>query len=738
MQVEGVVDRVRYHSRENGFTVFVLATEDGPLTCVGNFLDINPGEAYVLDGDLAIHPKFGAQFSVTSWTKKEPSTREQLVAYLSSGLFPHIGESRAQKLVDLYGEKTLETITDHPEALRKIRGIGKKRAEEIHQALLDQAANRASMIYLQSLDLGMKLASRILDKYGRNTEAIIRENPYRLAEDIEGVGFLTADKLARKLGVEEDSYFRTLAGLHYLFQTRMEEEGSSFWTGDRLEEELEKLLGLASSHLDEALEALEGQGRVHREGGPIPGPEDRWYPDWAYLAEQVIAGRLAILMEEDREDLVIDKTKVEGAMGLRLSGLQEEAVDRSAREPILVITGGPGTGKTTILRAILEVFDQNGLTSDLAAPTGRAAKRMEESTGRTASTIHRLLGFKGSEEGGVIPEYDGDNPLPLDALIVDEASMIDLSLMATLVRALPDGARLVLVGDVDQLPSVGAGNVLHDLIRSQVIPTIKLDRIYRQSKESLIVSNAHRIHHGQLPEVNDKEGDFFFLPTPTDRDAADLVEDLVARRLPQAYDWDPLRDIQVLSAMKKGVCGVEELNRRLQAALNPQGARSDHVTSGRDRSFWPGDKVMQVKNNYNLLWTDGGEVQGQGVYNGDFGFVEEVLPEGEGLVVDFEGRRVTYDLQTMGELDHAFAITIHKAQGSEFPCLVLPMVAGPPFFLTRNLLYTAITRARKLCILVGSRRIMESMIKNDRSDARQTSLDRAIIASMERGSPFDF
>lgn len=740
MQVEGLVDRVRFHSRENGFTVFVLSTEDGPLTCVGNFLDINPGEAYELEGDLVIHPKFGPQYSVTQWKKKEPSTREQLMAYLSSGLFPHIGESRAQKLLDLYGEEVLDRITRDPQALRKVPGIGKKRAEEIHQVLLDQAESQSAMIYLQSLELGMKLASRILDKYGKDTEAIIKENPYRLAEEIEGVGFLTADKLARKMGVEEDSYFRTQAGLLYLFQNKMTEEGSSFWTRARLEDELEKLLGLVSLHRYQALEKLELEGRVHRVGGPAYGPEDRWYPEWAFSAEALVAGRLAILLSSGHqsEALTIDRARVEEAMGLHLSGLQAEAVKESAQASVLVITGGPGTGKTTILRAILEVFEQNGLTAELAAPTGRAAKRMEESTGRAASTIHRLLGFKGSEETGVHPEFDAENPLTLDALIVDEASMIDLSLMATLTQALPDEARLVLVGDVDQLPSVGAGNVLHDLIRSGEIPTIKLDKIYRQSKESLIVTNAHRIQHGLLPEVNDKAGDFFFLPTASDKDAADLVEDLISRRLPQAFDLDPLRDIQVLSAMKKGVCGVEMLNRRLKQALNPQAAMAEKLEGGRDETFWPGDKVMQSKNNYNLLWEDSEGGQGQGVFNGDFGFVAEVDESGEGLVVDFDGRRVTYDLQTLGELDYAFAITIHKSQGSEFPCLILPLVGGPPFFLTRNLLYTAITRARKLCVLVGSRRVMESMVKNDRSDARQTSLDQAIIRALETKSPFDF
>lgn len=731
MQVEGRVEKVRYHSKESGFTVFVLETADGPLPCVGSFLSLQPGEQYALTGEFTFHPKFGEQFQVHQAEKQEPSTEGQLVAYLSSGLFPHLGQARAQALVKRYGLKVLETIYEHPEVLLKIRGIGRKRAKEIHQALAEQKASRAVMLYLQSLDLTIHLAGKIVERYGAKTRQLLEENPYRLAEDIEGVGFHTADQIARRLGVAEDSYFRTLAGLTYLFSNRMVEEGSCFWSYHRVEEELQRLLGQPSAYLDQALEALVTQGRLYRQGGPVQDPSDRWYPAWAFEAERSVAYHLARLLAHgsDLPLLVIDAAAVEQAMALSLSDLQKKAIRETAHHSVMVITGGPGTGKTTILRAILELFRANGLRSALAAPTGRAAKRMEESTHFQAATLHRLLGFQG-QEGALACTYNEDNPLELDALLVDEASMIDLTLMDHLLRALPDCCRLVLVGDVDQLPSVGPGNVLADLIASRRLSTIQLDTIYRQSASSLIVSNAHRIQAGRLPEMNQRAGDFFFLSAPTDYDSADLLEDLVARRLPQAYQLDPQRDIQVLSAMKKGPCGVEELNRRLQQVLNPPKQDQEEALF-RGQVFRPGDKIMQIKNNYQRRWMGPDGIGGEGVYNGDFGFIDRLESDGEALVVDLDGRKVRYEAKDFSELAHAFAITIHKAQGSEFPCVVLPIIAGSPFFLTRNLLYTAITRAARLCILLGNPAALSKMVQNDRKDRRNSSLKEALVRAID-------
>ena len=545
--------------------------------------------------------------------------------------------------------------------------------------------------------------------------------------DLAGIGFRTADRIARKLGVREDSILRTQAGLLYLFDRAQRSDGSCYLTRTEMEEALAQLLGERPETLEEALFDLIVQGKL------VEDPEkNRWYLRIIDEEERNVAMRVVTLLGEKSAPLAADMEEIERSIGIRLDETQRDAVVRAATEPVLVLTGGPGTGKTTIVRAILELFDQNQLSTELAAPTGRAAKRLEQSTTRSALTLHRLLGYRGGEEAAHHPSMNEDNPLAADAVIVDEVSMVDLELFSNLCAALPDGCRLILVGDADQLPSVGAGNVLHDLIASDVVPVVRLDHIYRQAERSMIVVNAHRIRNGMDPILNEPGGDFFFLSADGSRDAADLIEDLVVRRLPEHYGFVPKRDIRVLSAMKKGECGVENLNLRLQQALNPPHPERKEYMVGQVL-FREGDSVMQVKNDYDLEWNDlsdpDEEQKGEGVYNGDFGVLTAVDPEGEFMEASFDGRVAHYLPLQFKELSHSFAITIHKSQGSEFPCVVIAVVPGAPLLETRNIIYTAMTRARKLCVLVGDVATLHRMVSHHRMERRNSSLNERLIAA---------
>ncbi len=731
MQVMGTVSSIRFRNEENGWTVLVLSTEDGDITCTGTFLFIQEGELWEMDGEFIFHEKFGQQIQVKVAKKQVPKTTDQIERYLSSGLIPHIGPKTAKKLVDKYGEKVIDKILEDEKTLLKIPGIGKKKAGAIRQALADQEENREISIFLQSLEIGPKTAAQIIQTYGDQTIPAIEKNPYQLIDDVDGIGFRLADKIARNYGIEDDSPFRLKAAILYLLQREARDQGLSFLRREELETGMAKLLGKAPEDLDRLLFDLEIAGKLKHDH-----KNDRWYEKELYEVENEIANKLAQMVAYPLIDrLDFDPLLVEVEMGVRLAEKQIDAIDLASKNQIMVLTGGPGTGKTTVLKAILTLFDKNGLNTVLAAPTGRAAKRMEESTGRAAITLHRLLGYRGGKDGDSLkPEKNEDDPLTCDAIIIDEASMIDIFLMGNLMKAVMPETRLVFVGDIDQLPSVGPGNVLQDLIQSQIIATVKLDTIYRQSAESLIVTNAHRINHGEEPILNQSDKDFFFLPTANAVDALDVIIDLVIRRLPSHYGLKAKTDIQVLSAMKKGPCGVENLNLSLQQALNPKNPKK-HEIEVRDQVFREGDSVMQSRNNYKMTWKErpsakssllhGDEemVEGEGVYNGDFGLIERIDPEGEWLEVDFEGRLARYSEEDFKDLIHSFAITIHKSQGSEFPCVVIPLVAGPPMLLTRNILYTAITRAKKLVVLVGSQNMLNAMIKNNLIKDRNSSLD---------------
>lgn len=717
MKIRGTVAKIRFRNEENGYTVLLFSTDDGDLTCVGTFIRILEGEPYTFEGDLIFHRKYGEQFQVQKAHRETPKTKMALIRYLSGDLIPYIGEKTATHLVEQYGENVLDVLLESEEALLRVRGIGKKKAKAIRKALSEQKDSRDLVMFLQALDIGPRIAAEIIRTYGERSRAIIEENPYQLVEDVAGIGFRTADAIARRSGLPSDSLFRKKAAVVYLFAETASSSGHCYLEEEEIRDRVTGLLQMEISDLSDVLYELLLEGKLVKQ-------KNRWYQASLYYKEKDAALRIMRLVASHigKEDLKLDAKRIEEKMQLTLSPEQKESIQASATSPVLVITGGPGTGKTTILKAILEIFDQNGFKTALCAPTGRAAKRMEETTGREASTIHRLLGYRG--ESGMQPEYGEENPLEYDALVCDETSMVDIDLMANLMRAIPVHARLVFVGDADQLPSVGPGNVLGDLIASGVIATVKLDRIYRQKETSQIVANAHRINHGEMPVTNAYDSDFFFLRADDQAQIADLVEDLVKRRLPEHYGLDAKRDIQVFSVMKKGICGVENLNRLLQRALNPSCGENNEAEY-KDHTFRVGDKVMQTKNNYKRAWTLR-ETEGEGIYNGDFGEIIAVDDEEGCLTVSFDGKETTYEGRDWEELSHAYAITVHKSQGSQFPCVILPLTQAAPMLLSRNILYTAITRAQKLLILVGSPSILRYMVMNEKRLRRNSSLDERL------------
>lgn len=712
-KIEALVTDVSFRNDENGFTVLQVRLDNGKRTsAVGIMPELSNGERVALSGEWMKHPQYGDQIKVSMCEVMKPTTARGVERYLASGLIKGIGPSTAKLIVQAFGASALDILQYTPERLIEVSGIGKKRAEMIGESFSKQHQMREAMVFMQSYGISPTLSMRIYKKYGEHTQKVIQENPYQLVEDIEGIGFRTADLIAASLGIAKNAPGRLRAGVCYVLTDASASNGHTYLPKETLIWQTTRLLGVEEELAEHALSTLViDQALIAQQMEEHVAV----YMPRAYRAEIETARRLHSLQAalpyqaDQKVDRKIDVWQQK--TGITLNKDQIRAVRAAVTEGVSVITGGPGTGKTTIIRCILALLSKDAEVI-LAAPTGRAAKRMSEATGYEAKTLHRLLEYGG---GDSLFAKNADNPIEGDVLIVDEMSMVDIFLMRGFLRALLPGTRLILVGDADQLPSVGAGNVLRDIISSDTVPCISLREIYRQDVESMIVVNAHRINNGNPPFLNHKSSDFFLERCDTAEIAAACIGNLITTRLPAYLQLDAFRDMQVLSPMKKGDCGVWAINKLLQQKLNPPRKELAERIYG-DTLFRVGDKVMQMKNNYQLAWSKaygGVTEEGQGVFNGDMGQILDIDDEEKTVTVRFEDdREAVYEDARLEELELAYCISVHKSQGSEFPVVVMPVVGGPPMLLTRNLFYTAVTRARRMVVLVGKEAAVRDMVHN--------------------------
>lgn len=727
IEVKGLLEKIIFHNEENGYTVLKLNTEDGDLTCTGNAMTIKEGREYRMKGDFTYNQKYGEQFSFTEIEEVLPTEVDGIIAYLSSGNIPFIGTKTAEKIVDKFKEDTLKIIDENPKRLLEIEGIGQKKLEKIKEAFREQSELRSLFIYLSKFDISQKEATKIYRAYGQSAVEIVRTNPYKLGEDIRGFGFKRADELARVVGIREDSDLRINSAIKYVLKLATY-EGHTYLPEKELIHEAKKFLNCDEEKIEKSLSRLMFDQEIYIK---VYKDHKNVYFTSMYRSENFSAGKLITLLRENpieinRDELNDEIDDLESEYH-KFGEKQRFAIINSVANKVSLITGGPGTGKTTTLKAIIEIFENMDKKVVLAAPTGRAAKRMEESTKRKASTIHKLLDIHSDSYFEDVEEVEAD------VVIVDEFSMVDLNLFNILLQALKPGTTLIMVGDKDQLPSVGAGNVLADIISSGLVPMVNLDEVFRQEKESLIITNAHLINQGKMPIVNGSGSDFYLIRENSMEEIAKKIVDLVKNRLPNYYGVNPVTDIQVLSPVKKTMVGVNNLNKLLQEALNKNKEKIE-VSKG---VFKKGDRVMQMKNNYNMEYEieHTGNFE-KGVFNGDTGFVEEVNEDEKYVVVRFdENKLATYEYKDLEELSLSYATTIHKSQGSEYPVVVIPMTFFPPILANRNLIYTGVTRASKLVVLVGSERYLQKMIENNKSQKRYSSLDESI---KEGAKKFDF
>ncbi len=724
-KLAGYVEHIIYRNTDNGYTVLNLVSGEEEITCVGIFAAITEGENIEATGDYTDHPTYGTQFKVVSFEEKAPEDEEAIERYLGSGAIKGIGLAMAARIVRRFKEDTFRIIEEEPERLAEIKGISERKAMEIASQVNEKRDLRQAMIFLQQFGITMNLAVKIYNRYGQEVYGILKENPYRLADDIEGVGFRTADDIAAKAGIRTDSDFRVRSGILYTL-LQASGEGHTYLPKEELTAKTVELLGVDAAVIEKNYMDLAMERKIIMKQ---TSERTEIYASSFYYMEANTATMLRQLnISYDVADAEIEHRihKIEKQTGMQLDEHQVSAVKEAVRNGLLVITGGPGTGKTTTINTIIRYFEMEGMDIFLAAPTGRAAKRMSETTGFQARTIHRMLELNGGVEGSAGFERNESNPLETDVVIIDEMSMVDITLMNSLLKAVAAGTRLILVGDINQLPSVGPGSVLKDIIESGACNVVMLTKIFRQASTSDIIVNAHKINRGEEVSLDNKSMDFFFLKRYEADIIINVVLQLVKQKLPKFVDATPY-DIQVLTPMRKGLLGVERLNGILQQYLNPPD-RSKREKEHGDMIFREGDKVMQTKNNYQLEWEISTKFgltvdKGMGIFNGDMGIIKEINDFAETMTVEFdEGRKVEYSFKLLDELELAYAITIHKSQGSEYPAVVIPLLSGPSMLMNRNLLYTAVTRARKCVTLVGNEKTFFQMIHNISQQKRYSGL----------------
>ena len=735
--VTGYIDHIIFRNEENGYTVMVLkeTKEEEELTCVGSFPSVTQGASIEASGVYTHHPVYGKQFQISSFVEKMPEDTEAMERYLGSGAIKGIGAALAARIVRKFGADTIRIVEEEPERLAEVKGISEKKAREIAGQVTQKTEMRKAMIFLQKYGISLNLGAKIYQKYRESLYTVLQENPYKLAEDISGVGFKIADEIASRIGIHADSDYRIRSGMLYTL-LQASGEGHIYLPKDQLFARCAQLLGVDEPYMEKHLMDMVIDRKLvlkEKNGETVVYPSQYYYLE---LNTARMLCELNILCPEDEELIQKRIAMIEKETDTVLDEMQKKAVTEAASHGLFILTGGPGTGKTTTINAIIQFFEGEGAELRLAAPTGRAAKRMTETTGYEAQTIHRLLELNGmpeeEREGGHSAKFErnAQNPLEADVIIIDEMSMVDIHLMHSLLLAVTTGPRLILVGDENQLPSVGPGNVLRDIIHSGCFPVVELTKIFRQASESDIVVNAHKINRGEPVQINNKSRDFFFLKRYDADIIIRVVIALIQEKLPKYVDAKPF-EIQVLTPMRKGLLGVERLNQILQRYLNPPEEAKKEKAIG-DRLFREGDKVMQIKNNYQMEWEIRGRYgivieKGIGVFNGDMGILKEVNEFAETAEVEFEdGRFATYSFKQLEELELAYAITIHKSQGSEYPAVILPILSGPRMLMNRNLLYTAVTRARKCVTVVGSIEEFENMIRNEKQQKRYSALDERI------------
>lgn len=729
--ISGEIKTVIFENEDNGYKVVEVESEDDLFVAVGYMHGAAEGETVKLTGKWVSHRTYGEQFAVEMYEKQAPASKEAILKYLSSGIIKGVRAATARKIVDAFGEESLNVIEKEPLKLTQIRGISAEKAMGMSLSYINQMGASSLMILLQQYDISVKMCAKIYKQFGGGAVELIKSNPYILCDEIEGIGFKTADKMALSMGVDPTDANRIRSGVLYthLNNTLF---GHTYLPRETLAEMAANLLGVSIPAVNEAIFELTVQRRLISEDSP---DGERIYYFTHYYAEKYCAQRIKEITstryEADENEIMREIGIIEAHRGIKLAHMQKNAVNSAMENNALVITGGPGTGKTTIINTIIDIMYANGLKVVLTAPTGRAAKRMTQVCGREAKTIHRLLEAGYHEgESELIFQVDESNPIDADVIIVDEMSMVDVLLMSSLLRAVASGTRLIMVGDVDQLPSVGAGDVLRHIIDSGTVPVIRLTEIFRQAEESMIVVNAHRINNGEYPICNSENTDFFYANLPAAADGAEYITSLCLDKLPEKYHISPA-DIQVLSPSKKGIAGVINLNTLLQNALNPAEDGKEERNNG-NVVFRVGDRVMQTKNNYDLQWYDINTLEeGAGVFNGDVGYIEDINQMLKTVVVVFEDRRVTYNFKDLDELDLAYAATVHKSQGSEFPVVIVPVYDAPYMLVSRNLLYTAVTRAKKLVVLVGREDIIRKMVDNNRVVTRYSSLREKLVEGRE-------